>query len=205
MTCSNFPISNDTIFVADASVVINLNATGRAVDIIRAQPASVVVTENAFLELVAGERNGHRDSAKLQDLIESGDVGLVKLGDVGAEIYTSLVSGSAARTLDDGEAATIAYAQESCCSVLIDERKARKLCADEYPDLVVASSIDILTHNSVRDALGEKGYLEAIVKALQISRMRVPSNQVDMIIALIGEEVAATCNSLPGRRRSPAY
>ena len=38
MTSSSFPISSRTIFVADASVVINLNATGRALDIIRAQP-----------------------------------------------------------------------------------------------------------------------------------------------------------------------
>src|SRR5262249_11004285 len=68
MSSSSFPINADTILVADASVVINLNATGRARDIIQAQPGSLVVTENAFAELSAGAKKGHDDHAQLQAL-----------------------------------------------------------------------------------------------------------------------------------------
>ena len=109
----SFPINADTILVADASVIINLNATGRARDIIQAQPGSLVVTENAFAELSAGAKKGHDDHVQLQALIDIGAVRIVTLGEAGASIYAALVEGSALRTLDDGEAATIGYAHET--------------------------------------------------------------------------------------------
>jgi predicted nucleic acid-binding protein len=107
MSSSSFPIDTNTILVADASVIINLNATGRALDIIIALQGSVVVTDNAFAELVAGTHNGHSDDKKLQVLVDSGTVQLVELGEVGNLVYSSLVEGTASCTLDDGEAATI--------------------------------------------------------------------------------------------------
>src|SRR5215469_16749115 len=52
-------------------------------------------------------------------------VRVVQLGDDGKRVYGSLVEGTAARTLDDGEAATIAYAHEAGAVALIDEKKAQ--------------------------------------------------------------------------------
>lgn len=202
MSYSEFLIDEQTILVADASVVINLNATDRAIDIIHGIPGSIVVTENALAELTAGEHNGHSDSTKLLELIDIGAVGLVKLGEREMSIYTSLVAGSAARTLDDGEAATIAYAVEAKALALIDERKARKLCINEYPSLPLASTVDLFLHSSVRRAIGERGLIEVLIRALRIARMRVPSHQIDMVIELIGEEAAVCCKSLPKTSRS---
>ena len=197
MTSSSFPISSRTIFVADASVVINLNATGRALDIIRAQPGSLAVTESVFSELARGTRNGHSDAEKLQALIDCGAVRLAQLGDAGNDIYASLVEGSAVHTLDDGEAATIGHAYEIGGVALIDERKARNNCTTDFPGLAVASTVDLLTHETVGGVLGQQGQIDAIVSALRIARMRVPSHQVSMVIELIGAETAATCSSLP--------
>ena len=53
---------------------------------------------------------------------------VVQLGDDGKRVYGSLVEGTAARTLDDGEAATIAYAHEAGAVALIDEKKAQAIC-----------------------------------------------------------------------------
>lgn len=196
MSSSSFPIDTDTILVADASVIINLNATGRAFDIIRAHQGSVVVTDKAFSELVAGERNGHSDAKKLQALIDSGAVRLVELGETGNLVYSSLVDGSASRTLDDGEAATIGYAHENGAVALIDEKKARSICEDDFPGLLVMSTIDLLTHDVIGNVLGEEIQINSIVNALRDARMRVPSHQIEMIVNLIGD-VAARCNSLP--------
>lgn len=202
MSSLNFPIKPPTVLVADASVVINLNATGRAQDIITALPIRYAVTENARAELAGGARNGHDDARKLQTLLDGGFVDLVRLGDSGNSIYESLVEGSALRTLDDGEAATIGYAYEIGGVAMIDERKARSLCTDRFPELQVVSTVDLLLHEIVAGALGRQGQIDAIINALQVARMRVPLDQVNRVVALIGDQSATSCRSLPKAARA---
>lgn len=113
------------------------------------------------------------------------------------------MDGTASRTLDDGEAATIGYAHEIGAIAMIDERKARSICASDFPSLAVASTIDLLTHYVMGNALGKEGQINAIVNALRNARMRVPPHQIEMIVNLIGDEAAATCNSLPRAVRAP--
>lgn len=202
MSSLNFPIKPHSVFVADASVVINLNATGRAHDIITALPMRYAVTENARAELAGGARNGHDDARKLQALLDDGFVDLVRLGEAGNSVYESLVEGSALRTLDDGEAATIGYAYEIGGVAMIDERKARSLCENRFPELLVVSTVDILLHETVASALGQQGQIVAIVNALQLARMRVPPKHFKKVVALIGDENASSCRSLPKAARA---
>lgn len=197
MNSSSFPANPRTVLVADTSVIINLNATGHAADIIRAYPGSVVVTAIVFAELAAGSSNGHSDYKKLRSLVDAGAVGLVQLGETGNFVYSSLVEGSAPCTLDDGEAATIAYAHESGAVAMIDEKKATSICESEFPALAVASTVDLLTHHVIENALGKEGQINAILNALLDARMRVPPHQTEMIVKLIGEDNAARCKSLP--------
>lgn len=197
MNSSSFPLDATSTLVADASVVINLNATGYALEIIRAQPGSMVVTDNAFAELARGSSNGHGDGEKLRTLVETGAIQLVSLGERGSRIYESLVEGSTLRTLDDGEAATIGYAHQMGGIAMIDERKARTICATDFPHLALASTVDLLTHELVERAVGRRGQTEAIVNALRGARMRVPPHQIDIVVSLIGNEAAAACHSLP--------
>ena len=77
-------------------------------------------------------RNGRNDADALCTLAATGLVEIVRLGNVGIGYFTALVSGSAAQTLDDGEAATIAYALECSATALIDERKANRICAERF-------------------------------------------------------------------------
>lgn len=197
MSSSSFLINNKTILVADASVVINLNATGTASDIIQALPGSFVVTKNALEELSTGAHNGHTDAEKLRALVACGLIRIVELGEFGDSIYSSLVEGEASRTLDDGEAATIAYAHENGAVAMIDEKKARSICQGAFPDLKMISTIDLLTHKLVKMALGAEIQRSSVVNALRDARMRVPGHQIDMVVKLIGDETAATCVSLP--------
>ncbi|ABA03533.1 conserved hypothetical protein [Nitrobacter winogradskyi Nb-255] len=204
MSSSSFPIDAQTVLVADASVAINLNATGCALEIIRAQPGAVVITENALAELAEGRRNGHRDYDQIQALIAANAMQVFRLDESGNKVYASLVDGTAIRTLDDGEAATIGFACQTGAIALIDERKAQSICAADFPALRVVSTVDFLTHSLVADALGESALAQAIVNALRNARMRVPPHQMEMIVKLIGEEAALNCTSLPKAHRAAA-
>lgn len=204
MSSSSFLTDPRVKLVADASVIINLNATARTVEIIKAAPNPFVVTENACAELEIGARNGHDDYRKLTELIDAGLIQRVRLGAADAPIYESLIDGSAARTLDDGEAATIAYAHQNACIPLIDERKARTLCAVAFPGLYVASTTELLMHGVVAGAIGAQSQADALVNALTVARMRVPPEHLEELTALIGPERAALCASLPRAARQPA-
>ena len=204
MSLSSFLTNSQIDLVADASVIINLNATARAADIIRAFRNPFVVTDNACAELEAGIRSGHRDYEQLTGLIDAGFMQRVQLGAASAPVYESLVSGSTAKTLDDGEAATIAYAHKSGGVALIEQRKAKAICAVLFPRLQIASTVELLLHDAVATVLGAKGQVDAIVNALMTARMRVPPEHLARIKGLIGPERAALCTSLPRATRGPA-
>jgi predicted nucleic acid-binding protein len=73
--------------------------------------------------------DGHRDYGRLLELIDAGHVRRANLSSATMPVYQTLIEGHTAETLDDGEASTIAYAQESSGIALIDERKARTLAS----------------------------------------------------------------------------
>lgn len=196
MNTSKFFANPPSVLVADASIVINLNASARASEIIRAIPHSVVVTDNALNELEAGERNGHSDARQLHELISAGLVGRIEVGSIGAPIYESLIDGSARLTLDDGEAATIACAMELGGVALLDERKARSLCAASFNSLLLGCTAELLMHPTVATALASE-HIAAVVRALQVGRMRVPPEFVGDIANLIGPQHTRACISLP--------
>lgn len=195
MSSSSLP--TDQIFVADSSVVINLNATEVAAEIIGAFSNTFVVTEAGLAELTSGSIKGHNDAQKLMLLIEHSSFQIAKLGDAANEIYMALVNGTAVQTLDDGEAATIGCAIELGGVALIDERKARNICAARFPSLRILSTVDLLLDDRVVFALGRQGQVEGIFNALQKARMRVPPEHVKRVITLIGKERATLCSSLP--------
>ena len=55
-------------------------------------------------------------------------------------IYGSLVEGTALRTLDERGSRDHRYAYEAGRMAVIDERKARTLCAANFPCLTLASN-----------------------------------------------------------------
>jgi predicted nucleic acid-binding protein len=193
----SFPADPSRPLIADASVVINLNATLCAAQIIISVPNKLHVTATARVELKGGLRNGHLDAEKLDELIKTGAIRIAELGSDALAIYESLIEGPRESTLDDGEAATIACAHERKGIAIIDERKARSICVARFPDLTIVSSAEILTSDVVANALGREAQITAIVNALRIGRMRVPLEHVEAVICLIGEEHALSCPSLP--------
>jgi hypothetical protein len=135
-------------------------------------------------------------------MIEAGLIKQVELGPVGLTYFEQLVIGSAADTLDDGEAATLAYALEIGGTAIIDERKANRICMARFSKLQTATSVDLLSHQAVEDTLGRTALAEAVFLALRDARMRVFPHHIDWVVTLIGADRAQQCPSLPRSART---
>lgn len=185
--------------VADTSVLINLNATKCAETILDALPNPFLAVSEVILELKSDVQSGRDDAAAVDAWHTSGRVRFVQLGSTGMQYFSSLVSGPAAQTLDDGEAATIAYALEMKPHAvpLLDERKANRICAARFAGLVTGSTVDLLAHDDVRATLGCVPLADAIFNALHDGRMRVLPHHLKWVVDLIGPERARQCRSLP--------
>ena len=202
MTSSSFPGDPGAPVVTDASVIINLVATRTAAEIVGAFPNRFLATTNVRRELWEGRGRGHGSWEGLEALIVDGSIKPVELRRRDEPVYRSLVEGEALETLDDGEAATIAYALGRDAVALIDECKARRICAERFPRLRLASTADLLLHSLVADALGETGQGDAIFRALRDGKMQiVPRHGTHDVVVRIGADRAAACTSLPEQVR----
>ena len=197
MECQSWLNDPTVRVVADTSVAINLNATGCSETILNALPNRLVVPEQVALELEDGRRNGHDDVDGFDELVAAGQVEIVRLSNHGLQHFRNLVLGPAAQTLDDGEAATIAYALEHNSVALIDERKANRLCSERFNALHTGCTVDVLMHAAIEAALGRTELADAVFNALYNGRMRVPTHHVGWVVNLIGSERAGQCDSLP--------
>lgn len=187
--------------VADASMVINLIATGCAPAIIAAVPNPILVVDVVPGELDTGRQRGHPHADRLQDLVDAGHVNIVSLSDAGWLHFETLVAGPGPQTLDDGEAATIAYAVERGAVAIIDERRGTRICESHFPSLGIVSTVDVLLHPGIRQKLGHAPFADACFSALRDARMAVFPHHLDEIVRIIGPERAVLCPSLPKRFR----
>ena len=190
-----------TPIVADASVVINLIASGFAATILGALAGPLRVPSEVQTEIERGRSRGRNDADEVAGLVVSGKVAIVELGAAGTRCFSTLVVGPAKDTLDDGEAATIAYATEHDATILIDEKKATRLCAERFSHLTVGSTVDLVGCPAVRAKLRED-LAGALFNMLFVGRMRVSPQHLDWVVAQIGASRAAQCAALPARYRN---
>jgi len=192
--------------VADASVWINLAATGCADRILGLYGATLEITQTALSELERGRLKGRQAADEVAALLHLGLMQVVDLDPRDEDLFLSLVAGAASQTLDDGEAATLVHAHRVRTTAFIDERKATSLAAVRFPGLVVASTVDLLFAPAVRSGLGEVGLGDALYGALVEAKMRVAAHHAPEVVACVGLERAEGCTSLPAnvRRRLKA-
>ena len=189
------------LLVVDASTIISVNATGCAKRVIKALPNRVAVVDIVAGELEEGRQRKRQDADLLKKLVHARHVEIVRLDDAAGQYFEQLVVGAAQMTLDDGEAATIAYAVANNGIALIDEKKANRICAQRFPELRLAYTVDIFMHPDVQSALGREVLADTVFNALCHGRMRVFPHHVDWVVGLIGAERARMCTSLPGQVR----
>jgi predicted nucleic acid-binding protein len=165
--------------------------------IVEALPNPIAVVSVIPEELEDGRHRVRQDATLLYELIEAKLVRIVDMDDGASVHFEQLVVGPAEETLDDGEAATIAYAVSQNGIAVIDERKASRICAQRFPRLGLTSTIDLFRHPAVHSALGTEKLADAVFNALSQGRMRVFHFHVEWVIELIGRERANLCTSLP--------
>jgi predicted nucleic acid-binding protein len=187
--------------VADASVWINLVASGRAVDILGALTEPTIISSIALDELERGREKGRSAHAGVKQMIGGGFVKVVDLPEVAEDLYLSLVAGRASQTLDDGEAATLALSVHLGATALIDERKAISIAATRFPALSVATTTDLLLSMQVRAALDATQISDAMFASLMEARMRVPDHLLHEVCSCLGPNRTQLCLSLPARVR----
>lgn len=200
MTKSRSLFSAGDTVVLDASVLINLDATSRAAEIVRAIDAQWKVVRAAYNEVV-GRAPATRERRSVMKLVADGHLEVVELEEPGLRVYQELIVGKAPETLDDGEAATIAYAVQVSGLALLDEKKATRICATRFPQLRVATTVDALLDPRVVRAMSPGDHSEAVLRALQVGRMQVAPSRLPHVLALIGEN-AQHCPSLPRSARA---
>jgi predicted nucleic acid-binding protein len=189
------------LLVVDASTIISVNATGCAKRVIKALPNRVAVVDVVAGELEERRQRKRQDADLLKKLVDARYVEIVRLDDAAGQYFEQLVVGAAQMTLDDGEAATIAYAVANNGIALIDEKKANRICAQRFPELRLAYTVDIFMHPDVQSALGREVLADTVFNALCHGRMRVFPHHVDWVVGLIGVERARMGTSLPGQVR----
>ncbi len=183
-------------FVADTSVVINLNATGCSEALLAALPNQILVAEQVVGELQDQRSRQHRDGEMLSNLVAHDLIEVTALAADGYQVLTTLVSGAAATTLDDGEAATIAAALEQGGLAMIDERKALHICAWRFDELHTATTVDLLRHPRIQEALPRDELADAVFNAAYKARMRVQHHHGEWVLDLLGRKRASLCSSL---------
>ena len=163
--------------------------------------ANFAITKSALDELNSGREKGRLTSDVVADLIERNLVREVGLSAHEEAVFLDLVAGPTGLTLDDGEAATIAFALSSGSVALIDERKATGLCRERYPALDVMSTTDLLLAEPTALALQQNALAECLFMALSVARMRVPHQHLARVCELLGVERRRQCRSLPAAWR----
>lgn len=190
--------------VLDASVAINLNATGNGIRILDAIPNPVVLLDSVSRELEAGRARGRSDAELVSTLVAAGSAEIVSLCGECEGNFLAMVCGSGSATLDDGEAATIAWAVAHGGIPIIDERKGLAICQERFPSVHAKTTTDIFSHDRVLAELGRDKLGDAIFNALIGARMRVQDRYIPWVIDMIGPARAQLCHSLPQSARHSA-
>ena len=108
------------VLVNDASIWINLAATGHIELVLRSSAVRHQITTTAFIELESGREKGRRTAGVVADLIAKGLVDQIPLSPTDEEVFMGLIIGAPGDTLDDGEAATIATELGASAIAIID-------------------------------------------------------------------------------------
>lgn len=196
MIYSSCLTEKDRLLVLDASVVINLLATGNALDILAALDRPVLLPEPVVREVENGEHRGHGAHMKCRELLVEGRVSMIDLDAASLPVFMELVGGTTSSSLGDGEAATIAIASTRPGCAVIDEKKAKKLLSTMFAHIGAVTTIDLLSHKEVVRRIGRERLAAGMVAALNDARMQVREMQFDWVQQVIGETAADNCDAL---------
>lgn len=183
--------------VLDASVVINILACGDAARLLKALGRNAIVPKQVVDE-IAREPVRHADDANsFPKLLQSGLLQLHELENTHYLDFLDLVGAASPDGLGDGEAATIAVAEELQCMAIIDERKATRIARSRRPSHLTACTLDLYSCSQLASTYSSSELASLVFNSMQYARMRVPADRRTWVVELIGEDRARQCSCLP--------
>lgn len=184
--------------ILDASVVINLLATGVAGEVLAALRAKIIAERIAFDEVTRHPLPGLDHTSEMKALEASGLLLVQDMDEAARVIFRDITFDDLRGGLDDGEAATVALAvtHSSEAIPVIDERKAARIFRERWNGRAIIDSVTLLSDPRVTRSFSRAQLADAVYSALIYARMRVPSHARPWVDDLIGQERVATCSSL---------
>jgi hypothetical protein len=183
--------------VLDASVVINLLGSAqpeRVLGVFARRP--VLVVDIARDEVKRDPSNNKPATPTLMALESAELIKCVTLSEPAYGTFLDLVGAPAPDDLGDGEAATIAHAEEIKGTIVLDERKAQRIALARAAPRPVLSTLDLLSSTEIAEILPRVELADIVFASLRNARMRVPDLFRPWTIALIGTQRAAQCSAL---------
>lgn len=187
--------------VLDASACINFLGSGVIHQILAALARPVTVVSPAAREVLRDPFRFGKPGAPLSPCVEARLLAIAEMDATVLQTFVDLTAAPPPDDLDDGEAATIAYASHRKLVAVVDERKGLRIAGSAFPGLVVATSVDIFREERVLAALGRDRLAEAVYSACTTARMRIPRDDQDWVRDLVGTDRAAKCPTLNGGGR----
>lgn len=178
----------------DASVIINLNATTIAGEILDSLNRPIFVTSAVVREMKNAANATLDDSGALDELISAGNLETVELSRSALSTFVSLVSGNTILTLGDAEASTLSYSDDRSAIAVVDGRKTWRISSERLPELRLANSIDLFAYPPTLAALGSGALSNALFDALAKTRMYVGVEHVDWVRSVLGAKRSAECS-----------
>ncbi len=193
----------DTV-VLDASVAINFLGTAVSRDILAVMPWNVVIERRAHREIRRHPIDGLDHVSELEAWELDGYARVVSLQPQARGIFDDLTAGSLAETLDDGEAATIAYAVSGSERTVpvIDEKKAKRIFHQSWPSRRLLETAGVFQSLVDAGLISNRFASDSIYAALTNARMHVSHRLRPWVVDLIGSSRAAKRPSLGQAARS---
>lgn len=175
------------IVVLDASVLINLLGCRECVAVLEGLRTKCLMEERTLKEVRKHPVPGCDHAEPLHALLSSGALEAVRMTEEEYETYLTLVSGSLAARLDDGESAALAISGRAA-SIVLDERKARRRAAEDpklSACLTVASSLRLMLTSGYRQAWSVQKVRDLVGEARKSARMGVPKEDTTLLEELL--------------------
>jgi predicted nucleic acid-binding protein len=178
-------------------VLINLIASDDITKILTGLASEILVTESVSRELKKHPKDGSDCSSLLKSLVEQNLLKPVKLSPLALELYLDLTL-----ELGDGEASVIAYTvTQNQCAVVIDERKARRICQERFQLAPMFCTIDLFQEYLFRTRPNQQEFRQLLFNAVKIGRMRILTEEHETWVKeILGADLIQQCHSLKRKK-----
>lgn len=159
----------------DASPLINLLGCGRAVDVLSTFDTTIV-EQRTLSEVTRHPVSGFSHVDILKQLTER-HLQIHRMNDDEYALYLQLVQAEPKQSLGAGESAAIATAVCRKAIVVLDDRKARRVCREMFPKLDQATSLSLLIEGARRAQFDKVAIAELLRHAVGDARMRILADE----------------------------